>query len=154
MKAHDGLRRTLASQWPRARMPSPRTAPWAFIALLPSRPAFASKEGAAAAEAVGVIIVVVPAVFVACVVGGILYGAIKTGREGGSLPTGIARGLLKAPTPADEQGAAAQTVAHRRWHHPPGPLAAFASTTCGFAVGKPRSANGTNRVGFSRLRPK
>ena len=63
--------------------------------MLTSGPAFASKEGAALVDVVQVIVAVVLVTFIACVAGGAVYGAVKAGRSGESMPTSIARGLLR-----------------------------------------------------------
>ena len=65
------------------------------VAMLQSGPAFASKEGAAYADVVQVIVAIVLVTFVACMAGGALHGAIKANRSGESMPAAIPRGLLK-----------------------------------------------------------
>lgn len=46
-------------------------------------------------DVVQVIIAIVLVTFIACVAGGVVYGAVQASRSGGSIPTAIARGLLK-----------------------------------------------------------
>src|SRR5262245_44881079 len=92
MKAYGGLRRPMARGLQRVRFPSPRYGILACIAMLQCLPAFASKEGVAVAEAVGVIVLIVAVTFIACLAGGVLYGAFKASRQGGeSVLKGSAR---------------------------------------------------------------
>ena len=96
MNARGALRCTPAGGWPRLRGLSPRCAlGWACLAMLHSAPAFASKEGAAVVEVFRIVIPAVLLTFAACLVGGLVHGAVKARRVGESMPSGIARGLLR-----------------------------------------------------------
>ena len=78
-----------------SRIPSARYATLACIGMLQSLPAFASKEGAAVADAVQVIVWIVLVAFIACTAGGVVYGVFKASQGGESVLKGSARGLLK-----------------------------------------------------------
>ena len=77
------------------RLPSARYAPLVCIGTLQSLPAFASKEGVGVAEAVQVIVSIVLVTFIACVAGGVLYGAFKASQGGESVLKGSGRGLVR-----------------------------------------------------------